>query len=93
MISVNTSTNVPFPHSLLVRRFVFYVYFLAFLSRVTLLCLFVMGAYMYHDGVWKICSMICISLFLKSTYMPSQILYGGPLRCWLHLFLSPLHAN
>lgn len=49
--------------------FLLSICFLAFLSRVTLLCLFkkkkkkiyqvfVTGAYIYHDGVWKMWSMI-----------------------------------
>lgn len=43
-------------------------------------------------GIWNICSMILYIYIFKSTDMLSQILYRGPLLCWLFYFCEKVFS-
>lgn len=82
-------------------RFFFVVFwcFLAFLPRITLLCLFQKKKTKKNNllnvcnGIWNICSMILYIYIFKSTDTLSQILYRGPLLCWLFYFCEKNTKN
>lgn len=84
---VRASSRFPF--------FVVFWCFLAFLPRITLLCLFQKkkpNLLNVWNGIWNICSMILYIYIFKSIDTPSQILYRGPLLCCLFYFCETVFS-